>query len=141
MMWGPVAAGCGGTTGGTTDPLALGERIFEQGIGTDGQPIPRTGGFGMMASGGCASCHGADGHGRTTMMFTTPNITYANLTDPAGMLDPDGTRGTTYTDDLIRRAIVEGLDADGETLSSGMPRWQLTDEDWADLLLELKALP
>ncbi len=140
--WAPSAPVCGGTSGGTaTDPLALGERIFDTGVGTDGQPIPRTGSAGMMMSSGCASCHGYDGLGRTMMMFATPNVTYANLTDPAGMLDPDGTRGPTYTDDLIRRAVTQGLDAAGSTLSTAMPRWQLTDDDWADLLLFLKSLP
>lgn len=144
--WGPNAMGCGGTPGGTppggspTDPVALGARIFGWGIGTNGQPIVRTGGFGMMMNGGCASCHGSDGHGRRTMMFTTPNITYANLTDPAGMLEPDGTRGSTYTDDLIRRAVVQGIDADSGSLDSGMPHWQLGDQDWSDLLLFLKTL-
>lgn len=140
--WGPAAPACGGTSGGSpSDPLALGQRIFDTGIGTDGQPIPRTGGYGMMMTSGCASCHGYDGLGRTMMMFTTPNITYANLTDPAGMLDPDGSRGPTYTDDLIRRAITQGIDADGSALSTIMPRWQLSDDDWSDLLLFLKSLP
>jgi hypothetical protein len=36
---------------------------------------------------------------------------------------------------------VEGVDADGETLSTAMPRWQLSDQDWDDLLLFLKTLP
>lgn len=140
--WAPPAPACGGTSGGPpTDPVALGERIFDTGVGTSGQPIARTGGAGTMMSSGCASCHGYDGLGRTMMMFTTPNITYANLTDPSGMLDPDGSRGPTYTDELIRRAVTQGLDADGSALSSIMPRWQLGDTDWADLLLFLKTLP
>lgn len=142
--WGPPAPVCGGTTGGSTspsDPLALGQRIFDTGVGTSGAPIPRTGGVGMMGTSGCAACHGYDGLGRTTMMFAAPDITYANLTDPAGMVAPDGTRGTTYTDDLILRAVTQGIDADGAALSSVMPHWQLSDEDWADLLLYLKSLP
>jgi cytochrome c len=61
----------------------------------------------MMRS-GCAGCHGADGHGLRTMMSTTPDITYPNLTDPSGMREPDGSRGPTFTDELIRRAVVEG---------------------------------
>jgi mono/diheme cytochrome c family protein len=139
--WGPPATGCGSTSGGTpTDPLALGQRIFDTGVGAGGQPIVRTGGVGMMATSGCASCHGYDGRGRTTMMFAAPNVTYANLTDPAGMLDPNGTRGPTYTDDLIRRAVTQGLDAEGTALSTVMPRWQLTDEDWADLLRYMESL-
>lgn len=143
--WGPAASGCGGGagggTGGTTDPVALGQRLFDSGIGADGQPVVRTGGIGMMGTSGCASCHGLDGHGRTTMMFTSPNVTYANLTNPAGMLAPDGTRGSTYTDDLIRRAVTQGLDADGQPLAAAMPHWQLADQDWADLLAYLKTLP
>ncbi len=138
-MWGPIATGCGST--GSTDPVAPGQRIFGSGIGASGQAIARTGGSGMMSSGGCASCHGLDGHGRTTMMFTSPNVTYANLADPSGMLDPDGSRGPTYTDELIRRAVVEGAGADGQALSTVMPRWQLGDQDWADLLAYLKTLP
>jgi mono/diheme cytochrome c family protein len=111
------------------------------GIGVNGQPLSRAGGYGMMMVSGCASCHSVNGHGLRTMMFTTPNITYANLTDPAGMLNPDGSRGPTYTDDQIRRAATQGIDAAGDALSTGMPRWQLSDQDWSDLLLFLKTLP
>jgi hypothetical protein len=74
------------------------------------------------------------------MMLTTPNITYPNLTDPSGMHEPDGSRGPTYTDELIRRAVVEGIEADGGTLDTGMPRWQMRDQDWDGLLLFLKTL-
>jgi hypothetical protein len=125
----------------TGDSLVLGQRIFMSGIGVNGQPLARTGGLGMMMVSGCASCHGVDGHGLRTMMLTTPNITYVNLTNPAGMLDPDGSRGPTYTDDLIRRAVTQGIDAAGDPLSTAMPHWQLRDDDWADLLLFLKTLP
>jgi hypothetical protein len=121
--------------------VGLGERIFFSGIGADGQPIIRSGGYGMRMSTGCASCHAWDGHGRSTMMFTTPNITYSNLTDPAGMREPDGSRGPTFTDELIRRAVVQGTDADGQTLSTGMPRFQLSEQDWDALLAFLKTLP
>ncbi len=57
------------------------------------------------------------------------------------MREPDGTRGPTYTDELIRRAVVQGIDPDGVNLETYMPRWQLTDDDWNDLLLFLKTLP
>jgi hypothetical protein len=140
--WGPSAPGCtgGGVPGGSTDPVALGQRIFESGIGVDGQPIARTGGT-MMMMGGCASCHGSNGQGLRMAMFTSPNVTYANLTDPSGMVEPDGSRGPIYTDDLVRRAVVTGVDADGQALSTVMPHWQLADQDWADLLMYLKTLP
>jgi len=120
-----------------------GERIFQTGTDDRGERIAHESGgmmMGMMVS-SCADCHGSDGRGRRTMMFTTPNITYRNLTDPQGMLEPDGQRGHTYTDATIERAITQGLDAEGEPLGSLMPRWRLDEQDLADLVDYLKTLP
>jgi len=129
-------------------PTARGEAIFQSGVDADGNPIARSGsagGGGMMdgggmMGGGCAGCHGTDGHGRTTPAFTSPNITYGNLTDPQGMLQPDGTRGPTYTDSSLRTAVTQGLDPEGSRLESPMPQWQLTDQEWNSLLAYLKTL-
>jgi len=130
-----------------TSPAALGEAVFQSGVGPAGQPIPRTmsqGGGGMMGGGmmnsGCASCHGTDGHGLSTQQFTSPSITYSNLTDPQGMFMPDGTRGPTYTDAAIRRAVTTGIDPAGSHLEWPMPQWQLTDQEWSGLLAYLKTL-
>ena len=89
---------------------------------------------------GCASCHGVAGQGERMQMFVSPNITYSNLTDPRGMVEPDGSRGMTYTDEQIGRAISSGIDATGEPLSTWMPHWQLTDQEFVDLLAYLKTL-
>lgn len=118
--------------------LANGARIFQTGIDLDGRPIPYSGG--MMMRTGCAGCHGADGRGLRTPMFVSPDITYQNLTDPNGMVEPDGERGPTYTDELIRRAVTQGIDAEGKPLAWPMPRWRLSDQDWSDLLAYLKTL-
>jgi len=118
--------------------VSRGEAIFQAGVDANGNPIPRSGG-GMMVA-GCATCHGPDGHGRTTPMFTSPNITYGNLTDPLGMLQPDGTRGPTYTDATLHTAVTQGLDPEGSRLEAPMPQWQLTDPEWTDLLTYLKTL-
>jgi len=126
---------------------AAGEVIYRTGT-FNGQPIPRTGGLagGMMGGGGmmgttsCASCHGLNGQGQATATFTAPNITYSNLTDSKGMLAPDGSRGPTYTDATLRRAVTTGIDPTGDHLASPMPQWQLTDQEWADLLAYLKTL-
>ena len=127
-----------------------GEAIFQSGVDANGNLIPRTGSGGMMGGGGmmrggmmragCATCHGSDGHGRTTPTFTSPNITYSNLTDPQGMLQPDGTRGPTYTDTTLRKAVTQGLDPEGSRLEAPMPQWQLTGPEWAGLLAYLKTL-
>lgn len=120
--------------------LSTGGRIFRYGLDDDGNVIPRSGGMMMMRS-GCAGCHGSDGTGRSTAMFVSPDITYANLTDPAGMREPDGSRGHVYTDETIRRAVTEGVDTEGEPLSWPMPQWRLTDGQWTALLDYLKTLP
>ena len=96
--------------------------------------------MGAMMGGGCAGCHGSDGHGRSTSTFDAPNITYANLTDPKGMLAPDGSRGSTYTDASLRTAVTQGIDPQGSRLNWPMPQWQLTDQQWRDLLAYLKTL-
>jgi mono/diheme cytochrome c family protein len=96
-------------------------------------------GGGMMRL-SCASCHGTDGHGLATKQFTSPDITYANLTDPKGMLAPDGTRGPTYTHASLRRAITTGIDPTGGQLAWPMPQWQLTGQEWNGLLAYLKTL-
>jgi hypothetical protein len=118
--------------------VARGEWIFRTGADLDGRPIPYEGGMPMRMA--CASCHGVDGRGLRTMMFISPDVTYRNLTDPAGMIEPDGGRGPRYTDELIRRAVVEGIDAESTPLAWPMPRWLLTDREWQSLLAYLKTL-
>jgi cytochrome c oxidase subunit II len=145
-----VIANDGGAAAPATADSAVGrgEVIFQAGRDAAGRPIPRTidgngGGMmggGMLARGGCANCHGRDGHGRSTMMFTAPDITYANVTDPEGMVAPDGTREESYTDTGLRAAVAHGVDPEGERLDWPMPRWQLTDGEWDDLLAYLKTL-
>lgn len=133
-----VALGSRGSHPSGRTPVALGEWIYRTGTDPSGTPISFSGGMMMRAS--CATCHGSDGHGRATPMFTAPNITYANLTDPKGMLDPDGSRGPTYTDATLRRAVSQGIDPGGAHLAWPMPQWQLTDQEWLDLLSYLKTL-
>ncbi len=117
-----------------------GRWIFQTGTDPDtGIPIPASGGMMMHMS--CADCHGLDGRGLRTPMFVSPDIRYRNLTDPAGMVEPDGSRGHTYTDELIKRAITQGIDAEGRPLAWPMPRWQMTEQQLNDLLSYLKVLP
>lgn len=133
-----VALGSRGSHSSGRTPVALGEWIYRTGTDPNGTPIRFSGGMMMRAS--CLTCHGTDGHGRTTPMFTSPNITYANLTDPKGMLEPDGSRGPTYADTTLQRAVTQGIDPLGDHLAWPMPQWQLTDPEWSDLLAYLKTL-
>jgi cytochrome c oxidase subunit 2 len=135
-----------GSPPSSSTSVAVGETIYRTGT-FEGRTIPRTGGYGGMMGGmgsmmsaGCASCHGGDGHGISTQAFTAPKITYANLTNPKGMLAPDGSRGPTYTDATLKRAVTTGIDPEGGHLAAPMPQWQLTDQQWSDLLAYLKTL-
>jgi len=126
--------------------VTAGQVIYRAGT-FNGQPISRTGGpaggmmgGGMMGAASCTSCHGMNGQGKTNATFTAPNTTYSNLTDPKGMLAPDGSRGPTYTDATLRRAVSTGIDPTGDHLAAPMPQWQLTSQEWADLFAYLKTL-
>lgn len=143
-----VALGISGGSGTSASGATAGETIFRSGRDPSGRLVPRSGGMmdggmmgGGMMGGGCATCHGIDGRGRTTPVFAAPDIGYANLTDPRGMLEPDGSRGPTFSDATLKRAVIQGIDAEGEQLAWPMPQWQLTDQGWADLLSYLKTLP
>lgn len=73
-------------------------------------------------------------------MFTAPDITDGNLTDPRGMLEPDGQRGMRYTGERIARAVTQGLDAEGKPLDPIMPRWQVTPDEVRALIAYLGTL-
>lgn len=118
--------------------MANGARIYFTGTDTSGRVIPYQGGMPMPMT--CANCHGPAGRGRQTMMFVSPNITYANLTNPEGMLEPDGQRMPPYNDTTLRRAITQGIDSMGEPLDWPMPRWQMSGTNLDDLIAFLKIL-
>ena len=128
-----------------------GERIYFTGISKRGV-IPLRGGPGWlrMHASGCASCHGEDGHGGLRVMMSdevTPDITYKALTEEEeGSLDTarDKEEGEEkhppYDDKLIKQAVTQGLNPAGEPLDWTMPRWNMSDEDFEDVLNFLKEL-
>ena len=119
----------GGMMMGGNAPLVTGgngERIFKTGIDARGQPIQNS----MMSGmGGCATCHGANGQGGQMMGLTVPCNTFK-------CLSADG-----YNEDLIKRAITQGVDQNGHPLDLMMPRWQMSESDLSDLISYLKSLP
>lgn len=125
-----------------------GEQIYYTGTSAKTGPIPRTGGPRWVnhAGVGCVACHGVQGRGGVPVMMGTAlpeDIRYATLTaaDPhkegekkAAMDHPP------FTDATIKQAITQGVDPANKPVDWTMPRWQLTDEDWTDLLAYLKTL-
>lgn len=103
-----------------------GELIFQTGVDVRGVAVQNSM---MLGMGGCAMCHGPDGHGGQMMGRTEPCNTFK-------CLSADG-----YTEDLIKRAITQGIAEDGHQLDLMMPRWQMSDSDLNDLINYLKNLP
>src|SRR3989304_5198743 len=97
-----------------------------------------------MHGGGCVSCHGVSGRGGVPVMMGTAipaDIRYAALTtEDAHEKGKEEEEHPPYTDELIKRAITQGLDPAGKSLDWTMPRWQMTEEDLNDLIAYLKTL-
>ena len=81
----------------------------------------------------CASCHGTDGRGREHSMGMMQVMDAADIRWSAleGEFDPK----------KFRLAVVEGKDPDGTQLNTDMPRWNIGNDDLADLINFLKTLP
>ncbi len=120
----------------------MGERIRYSG----GSP---SGGMMMTSSLTCASCHGADGRGGLHTMhmqvMDAPDIRWSALSSGEhGDHDDDGGEDhgeAAYDQDDFFRAVREGIEPGGHTLSSDMPRWRMSDDDLTDLLHFLETLP
>ena len=80
----------------------------------------------------CSTCHGEDAAGGLKLGDDTVPGIRAELFQ--GMYNGDIS--------LARRAIMDGIDEDGETLDSTMPRWagKITDEQVDAIIKYLKTL-
>jgi len=131
--------GTGGTAWGTGSFQSNGERIYFTATSERGTEITYTGGpgsSGWMMMGGrlaCVSCHGPYGRGgkhNMGMMYVmdAKDIRWS-------VLQPE------FDDEKFKLAVVKGQDPDGSLLSTDMPRWNISDDDIADLIAFLKTLP
>jgi cytochrome c oxidase subunit 2 len=128
-----------GTAWGTGAFRSNGERIYFTATSESGTAITYTGGptsrGWMMMEGqlACVSCHGPDGQGGEHSMGMMQ------------VMDAKDIRWTVLQDEFdaekFRLAVVEGQDPDGTQLDSDMPRWNISDDDLADLIAFLKTLP
>ncbi len=92
---------------------------------------------------GCVACHGAKGKGGYLIwpsLKIASDIRYDSLVKEEHVHGGKIDTHPRYTDELIKRALTEGIDAAGKPLDSVMPRWKLSDRDFADLLTYLKQL-
>lgn len=125
-----------------------GERIYYTGISERTGPVPFQGGpmWLWMHGGGCVNCHGIDGRGGVPVMMGTAipaDIRYVALAEEEGGAhgkEAEREAHPPYTDELIKRAIMQGLDPAGKPLDWTMPRWAMTEVDLNDLIAYLKTL-
>lgn len=146
MMGGPGGWGMMGGPSGVplkTQYDSNGERIYYTGTSERTGPIAFQGGpmWLAMHGGGCVSCHGIDGRGGVPVMMGTAipaDIRYAALTEEGGHAEGKEEAHPPYTDELIKRAITQGLNPAGKSLDWTMPRWQMTEKDLDDLIAYMK---
>lgn len=142
-------------------PTTIGEAIYLRGALPDGgelQAMRQDGLPGAKGAGAaCVNCHQHSGLGSThqssglgngAAISQIPPVAGRYLFQPnAGHDEPnlpyvDGMRSNRppYTPETLARALREGVDASGRTLSSLMPRFALSDADMASLVAYLNTL-
>ena len=102
-------------------------------IGDSSLEVPAT----SMA---CANCHGMAGQGKSEGGIDPSNITWEALTKPYGITHSSGRKHPAYTPRGLELAITRGVDPAGNKLQNAMPRYQMSKEDLADLVVYLKRL-
>jgi hypothetical protein len=135
----PQSVGSNGTAWGTGAFASNGERIYFTATSDRGTAITYTSGPAssswMMANGrlACASCHGPDGRGRVHNMGMMQTMDAKDTRWSALQAEFDAEK--------FRLAVTKGQDPDGTQLNTDMPRWNIGDDDLADLIAYLKTLP
>ena len=131
--------GASGTAWGTGAFRSNGEGIYFTSTSERGTAITYTSGpassRGMMGNGqwACASCHGPNGSGGVHSMGMMQTMTAKDIRWSALQNEFDA--------DKFRLAITKGQDPDGTQLNTDMPRWNIGNDDLADLIAFLKTLP
>lgn len=137
--------------------LALGERMYREGILPSGEPLQGVVKGDVPVSGAaftCRNCHLRSGMGSYEGGVSTPPITAAKLFQRQFWQFPNLTeaerveagvaqsklRRPAYTDESLADAIRTGVDPQGRTLNDVMPRYDLSPADMAILVAYLRTL-
>jgi hypothetical protein len=130
----------GGTAGGTGAGAfrSNGERIYFTAASERGTAItytidPASSGWTMGGHLACVSCHGPNGQGGKHNMGMMQVMDAKDIR--WSVLQPE------FDAEKFRLAVTRGQDPDGTLLNPDMPRWNISDDDLADLIVFLKTLP
>jgi hypothetical protein len=136
--------------------LALGERMYREGILLSGEAMPSVVSGDIPVSGTtftCASCHVRSGLGSVEGGIVTLPINGARLAQPRYWKFPNLSSEErkdlrlqtpqarpAYTDEALAHVIRVGIDPSGHELHPVMPRYHLEDKDMAILIHYLRSL-
>jgi mono/diheme cytochrome c family protein len=120
-----------------------GKRIFLKGESEGGDEITAFLGGNddglPAASFTCANCHGLKGQGQQEGGLQPPAINWNALTH-AHTSSLTRRQIAPYNESTLARAISTGVDSAGARLHPGMPRYQMTEAQMADLIAYLKKI-
>jgi len=145
LLWTPArAAAADAEPGALTAAQERGKQIYLSGESPSGGEVTALMGDARIEVPAvalpCASCHGRDGRGRPEGGVTPSDLTWGALTRPYTVTTQSGRERGPYTERLVERAIVLGLDSSGNELDSVMPHYRLSREDSNDLVAYLRKL-
>lgn len=119
-----------------------GKQVYTQGTSASGKEILAYIGDASLEVPGsamaCANCHGLDGKGKPEGGVVPSNVTWGALTKPYAVTQAGGRTRPPYTERALALAVTRGLDPAGNKLLNVMPRYQMSDEDLADLVAYIK---
>lgn len=127
----------GASTAAASD-VALGQRLFAEGVNARGEPVraligrPPAPLAGETAA--CARCHPVGSEGTSA-----PDLRWASLAQdaaPASGLRPR----SAYAERSFARAVTEGVDPRGAPLAASMPRYSLSRTEMDALIAYLRTL-
>jgi hypothetical protein len=140
----------------TEQTLALGERIYREGLLPSGKPLDSVVNGDIPVAGTaftCVSCHVRSGVGSFEGGVVTLATNGAKLAQPrywkfpnlsqeerAGLKLPYPAARPAYTDETLAHALRTGIDPTGRELHHVMPRYDLDDKDMAILIQYLWSL-
>jgi hypothetical protein len=127
--------------------VALGEKMYMDGVLPSGELMTATVHGDITLTGEqvvCGACHRRSGmgssEGQDIVPSTTGDILYQPLSLPTSRPPLPPARRPAYTDETLKRALRDGIGADGEPFSPLMPRYPLTDAELEHLVAFLKTL-
>ena len=135
-----------------TDWVALGRRVYREGIGANGAPLSAIKAGGITASGSavaCIQCHRTSGLGGVEGINVIPPITGRYLFEDDGHavvqqnirgVKAFNQRHAPYDTRSVAAAIRAGRHVSGRTMDELMPRYAIDDDSMRALLAYLRPL-